>query len=567
MTTFSELGLRPELLQAVEELGFVTPTPIQDQVIPFLLTENRDLIGLAQTGTGKTAAFGLPLLNNLDPDDDRIQAVILAPTRELGLQIASDLAKFAKHQKKARTLAVYGGASIGDQIRELGKKPVVLIATPGRLIDLMERKKADLSAVRTIVLDEADEMLKMGFKDDLNSILSRIPENRRVLLFSATMPREIVRIAGSYMKDPLTVKASRINQAQSQVTHQCYPVRERNRYPVLKRIVDAEPDMYGIIFCRTKLLTQEIADRLMQDGYNADALHGDLSQAQRDFVMNKFRKRHVSLLVATDVAARGLDVNDLTHVIHYELPDDPEVYIHRSGRTGRAGKEGIALSIILPRDTFVLSRMEKRLDLRISREKVPTGRDIMTQKALAFADTLLQEPPREDFLEEVLPAVAEKLAELDREELLKRIVALKMRDMLEYYRKNPDIPMMQPDKPRTDPWNSRKKFDRSESGHPPHYPHFPREKRSHVRKERDRDGGPQVRMVFHAGRKDGLTVPQLIAHVNTSMGGRYTPLGRITLEKSVTLVEVPVESAASLQKAISQTPFKGHRVEAEILSD
>jgi ATP-dependent RNA helicase DeaD len=492
--------------------------------------------------------------------------VVLAPTRELGLQIASDLAKFAKYQKKARTLAVYGGSSIGDQIRDLAKKPVILIATPGRLLDLMERKKADLSAVRTVVLDEADEMLKMGFKDDLDAILSGTPAEKRVLLFSATMPHEIVRIAGNYMKNPETVKSGKTNQAQMLVKHICFPVREKNRYPVLKRIVDADPGMYGIIFCRTKILTQEIADQLLQDGYNADALHGDLSQAQRDFVMNKFRKRHVSLLVATDVAARGLDVNDLTHVIHYELPDDPEVYIHRSGRTGRAGKEGIAVSIVLPRDAFSLSRMEKRLNLRIDREKVPTGRDIIAKKLHAFAGELLNPPENEDQLADLLPAVYERLQDLSKEDLIARIFSREMKSQLEYYKKNPDIPMMASDKPRTDPWTSRKKFDRSESGHPSNYPHFPREKKSHFHKEREPQGD-QVRLVFHAGRKDGLTVPMLISHVNASMGGRYTPLGRITLEKAVTLIEVPADSVSLLQKAMTQTPFRGRRVETEIVSE
>ena len=377
MTTFEELGVVPELRQAIEELGFEQPMPVQEKVIPHLLKEDGDVVALAQTGTGKTAAFGLPVLQRINPDIHRPQALILSPTRELCLQIGSDLADFSKYMPAIKVLPVYGGSSIESQIRALRKGVQVIVATPGRLIDLINRGEVKLDDVHTVILDEADEMLNMGFLESIDAILEHVPAERKMLMFSATMPTEISKIAKKYMKDPVEFVVGNRNEGAANVRHIYYMVNARDKYLALKRIADDTPNIYGIIFCRTRRDTQEIADKLIADGYNADALHGDLSQQQRDIVMKKFRDRVITLLVATDVAARGLDVDDLTHVINYGLPDDTAVYTHRSGRTGRAGKTGVSIAIIHSREKGKLREIEKKIGKKFERKEVPTPQHII----------------------------------------------------------------------------------------------------------------------------------------------------------------------------------------------
>jgi ATP-dependent RNA helicase DeaD len=383
---FNETGLSPNLLKAIEEMGFETPTPIQEKTIPLILNDNKDIVALAQTGTGKTAAFGLPVIQQITLSSNSTQALVLCPTRELCLQITKDLTKFSLYQGNINIVSVYGGASINEQIRQLDKGAHIVVATPGRALDLIKRKKLKLQTISWLVLDEADEMLSMGFKDDLDAILSGTPKEKQTLLFSATMPKEISVIAKKYMSNPVEVSVGKTNQGADNVSHEYFVVHARDRYEALKRIADVNPKVYGIVFCRTRAETKEVADNLIRDGYNADALHGDLSQEMRDIVMNRFRNRRLQLLVATDVAARGLDVNDLTHVINYNLPDDPEIYIHRSGRTGRAGKKGISLSILHLKERGKLKDIERMLNKKIENKPVPSGRDICEKQLFNLID-------------------------------------------------------------------------------------------------------------------------------------------------------------------------------------
>ena len=419
---FEELGLRPELLKAVEKLGFVEPMPIQEQVIPYMLNENTDLVGLAQTGTGKTAAFGLPILNMIDVNEKKIQALVLSPTRELCIQIANDLKHYAEFIPQIKVVPVYGGENIVTQFKELDVTPQILVATPGRLIDLIERKKVSLSEIKYLVLDEADEMLNMGFIEDIETILQGVPEDRRTLLFSATMPAEIADIAKKYMKNYHEISVGIRNSGAENVEHFYYMVKAQNRYLALKRIVDINPDIYGIVFCRTRQETKEVADKLMQDGYNADALHGDLSQAQRDYVMNRFRIHNLQLLVATDVAARGLDVSDLTHIINYNLPDENEVYIHRSGRTGRAGKQGVSISIIHVKELHKIKALEKITKKQFTRLMVPNGLEICKKQLFHLIDKMENVQINDEQIDVFLPHIYKKLGYLTKEDIINRFL-------------------------------------------------------------------------------------------------------------------------------------------------
>lgn len=439
MITFQELGLKDEILQAITELGYETPMPIQEQVIPFMLNQTNDLIGLAQTGTGKTAAFGLPILNMIDESLKQIQALVLSPTRELCIQIANDVKNYASKMHNIKVVPVYGGESIVTQFRQLDVQPHILVATPGRLIDLINRGKVKLDDVRYLVLDEADEMLDMGFKEDLETILESVPDNRRTLLFSATMPNEIARIAKRYMHEATEIAIGTRNAGAENVEHIYYMVQAVNRYLALKRIVDMNPDIYGIVFCRTRQETKEVAEKLMRDGYNADALHGDLSQAQRDTVMNKFRIRNLQILVATDVAARGLDVSDLTHVINYNLPDDVEVYTHRSGRTGRANKKGVSVSIIHTRERNRIREIERMIKKEFKQMPVPNGMDICKRQLFHLIDKMEHVTVNDEQISPFMEQIFSKLQYLSKEDLLTRFVSLEFNRFLEYYKDAPDI--------------------------------------------------------------------------------------------------------------------------------
>ena len=501
-----------------------------------------DIIALAQTGTGKTAAFGLPLVQMTDTESNTTQALILCPTRELCMQITGDLTDYARYTGKLRILAVYGGASIDNQIRELKKGVHIIVATPGRLIDLIGRRAAKLNAVTTVILDEADEMLNMGFLDSINEILEEVPAGRRTLLFSATMSTEISGIARRYMENPKEITIGTKNASAENVTHGYYMVNAKDKYKVLKRIADSEPDIYGIVFCRTRKETQEIASKLIDDGYNADALHGDLSQVQRDTVMQKFRVRNIQLLIATDVAARGLDVDDLTHVINYNLPDDNEVYTHRSGRTGRAGKKGISISLLHVRDKHNLKQIERIVKRPFKAIQIPTGSEICGKQLFHWIKKLETVVTEHQEIEKFLPEITEKLSGLDREELLRRVVSLQFGKFLDDYRSGEEI--FSP-------------LDRGEM----------------ITSEADdRKGGRREysgnfkRLFINLGKTDGFYPEQLIELVNKNTS-KKVPLGKIDLLKTFSFFEVEAEYADYLIEALNNSKFNDRRVAVEIAQE
>lgn len=541
--TFDELGVIAPICQAVTELGYQQPMPVQEAVIPYLLGEPIDLIALAQTGTGKTAAFGLPLLQNVaaslekQPANGTPRALILCPTRELCLQIADDLTAYSKYLPSVRILPVYGGSSIEAQIRTLRRGVEVIVATPGRLIDLMERGAASLEGIRTVVLDEADEMLTMGFADSLKTILADVPEERHLLLFSATMPKEINAIAASYMHQPKEIIVGTKNEGNKNIRHYYYMVSAKHKYLALKRIADYYPDIYGIIFCRTRKETQEIADQLIRDGYNADALHGELSQAQRDYVMQKFRIRNLQLLVATDVAARGLDVNDLTHVIHYGLPDDVENYTHRSGRTARAGKLGISIAICHSRERGRLRDIERISHATIERKQLPSGSEICQKQLFHLADRIERVELTEDAtLDAVLPELARKLEWIDREELVKRLMLLEFRRMLDYYESEDAI---------------------EEADEKGRLPLDGKEKKRDKRNAQAEEG--MKRLFINFGKLDHMYPNKLIELVNKCVPGRVK-IGKIDLLPRFAFFEVEEADARDVIEAMSSYEVDGRRI-------
>ena len=545
---FESLGIVPPLLRAVEEMGFVTPMPIQAQVIPVILGhtqdgEGRDVVGLAQTGTGKTAAFGLPLLQNVNLGANEPQALILAPTRELCLQIAGDLQDFAKYLKGISILPVYGGSSIGSQTGALRRGVHVVVATPGRLIDLIERGAVKLHRINTLVLDEADEMLSMGFQEDIERILEEVPDNHRTMLFSATMPEQIARIARQYMHNPVEITIGHKNEGTANVKHVYYLVHAKDKYEALKRIVDFYPSIYGIIFCRTRQDTQEIASKLLADGYNADALHGDLSQQQRDFVMQKFRDRNLQLLVATDVAARGLDVDDLTHVINYGLPDDIEVYTHRSGRTGRAGKRGTSICIIHIKERRRLAEIEKVIGRKFEKGLVPTAERITEKQIFSLADRLEKVEVKEDEIQHFLEPIYKKLSWLSTEDLIKRIVSLEFNRMIEYYKDTADLDIPEEHEGK----RKRESKYESRSGQ------SDREKTSHTAE------AGFTRLHINLGKRDGLFPKQLIALMNSLVHHRIE-MGRIDLLTNFSFFEVPQRDARFVVKDMTGADWKGRQV-------
>ena len=557
LLTFDDLGVSAPLMQAVEELGFEHPMPIQAQVIPVILGhteagEGRDVVGLAQTGTGKTAAFGLPVLQNIDLRKAEPQALVLAPTRELCLQIASDLQDYSKYLKGIAILPVYGGSSIGSQIGALKRGVHVVVATPGRLIDLMERGAVSLAKVKTLVLDEADEMLNMGFQEEIEPILGGVPEDHRTMLFSATMPKTIAEIAKKYLNNAVEITIGHKNAGSANVNHVYYLVHAKDKYAALKRIVDYYPNIYGIIFCRTKLDTQEIAKNLMDEGYNADALHGDLSQEQRDLVMRKFRTRHLQLLVATDVAARGLDVDDLTHVINYGLPDDLEVYTHRSGRTGRAGKKGTSICIVHIKERRRLKDIERFIGKQFEKGQIPTTERIIEKQLFNLADRLEKVDVQEEQIEKYMDSVLKKLGWLSAEDLVKRIVSLEFNRMLEFYKGSENLDIPEERKPR-------------EKG-------AKREKRERGAVKDGAEGKAVqaepgfTRIFINLGKRDGIFPKQLIALMNAHVHHRIE-MGRIDLLSNFSFFEVPEQDARFVIKDMDGADWKGRRVSVSIAGE
>ena len=544
MKTFEELGVSPEIRKAIEEMGYENPMPVQEEVIPYLLGNGNDVVALAQTGTGKTAAFGLPLIQKIDVSRRVPQALILCPTRELCLQIAGDLTDYSKYITDLKILPVYGGSSIESQIKSLKAGVHIIVATPGRLIDLMERKVARLDTVADVVMDEADEMLNMGFTDSINAILEKVPEERNTLMFSATMSPEIARIAKTYLHDAKEITIGTKNEGSKNVHHIAYTVHAKDKYLALKRVVDFYPQIYGIIFCRTRKETQEIADKLIQDGYNADSLHGELSQAQRDLVMQKFRQRHLQLLVATDVAARGLDVNDLTHVINYGLPDDTESYTHRSGRTGRAGKTGVSIAIINLREKGKMREIERIIKKKFDLGTLPTGKEICEQQLIKLIDDIEKVKVDEEEIETFLPGIYRKLEWLSKEDLIKRVVSMEFNRFLDYYKNAAEI-----EQPKG---NEKRESQKERKDHG-----SDREKTS-----RKAEKG-YTRLFLNLGKTDGFYANQIIELINRNLKKERIEIGRIDLMQNFSFFEIAEAQAPMVIKALNKTTANGRRVIVE----
>ena len=538
MKTFEELGVSQEIRKAIEEMGYENPMPVQEEVIPYLLGNGNDVVALAQTGTGKTAAFGLPLIQKIDVKNCVPQALVLCPTRELCLQIAGDLTDYSKYITDLKILPVYGGSSIDSQIRSMKRGVHIIVATPGRLIDLMERKVARLETVRNVVMDEADEMLNMGFTDSINTILENVPKDRNTLMFSATMSPEIARIAKTYLHDAKEITIGTKNEGSKNVNHVAYIVHAKDKYLALKRVVDFYPQIYGIVFCRTRKETQEIADKLIQDGYSADSLHGELSQAQRDLVMQKFRQRHLQLLVATDVAARGLDVDSLTHVINYGLPDDIESYTHRSGRTGRAGKTGISIAIINLREKGKMREIERIIKKKFEVSELPTGKEICEQQLIKVIDDIEKVKVSEEEIETFLPEVYRKLDWLSKEDLIKRVVSLEFNRFLDYYKNAPEIEQPKANDKKAETKESRK-GDKEKVG-------------------RKAEKG-YTRLFLNLGKTDGFYTNQIIDLVNRNLKKERIQIGRIDLMQNFSFFEVIQEQTPQVIKALNKVVLSGGR--------
>lgn len=532
MNSFKETPIIDSILKAITELGFEKPTPIQAQTIPHLLESKGDLIATAQTGTGKTAAFGLPSIQLTRVDQKETQTLVLCPTRELCVQITKDLSQYAKYIKGVNTVAVYGGASIETQIRAIKKGAHIVVGTPGRTKDLIKRKKLKIENIQRLILDEADEMLSMGFKDDLDAILSNTPGDKQTLLFSATMSKRIISITKQYMQNPIQIAAARVNMGADNVKHIYYMVHAKDRYAVLKRIADMNPDIYGITFCRTRRETKEVAHKLMHDGYNADAIHGDLSQAQRDEVMGRFRKGQLHMLVATDVAARGLDVDNLTHVINYNLPDDSEIYVHRSGRTGRAGKSGISIAIIHTREKRKIKDIERISRISFTKELVPSGQDICTKQLYALIDKIEKVNVDEGQIEPFLPTIYEKLSWLDRESLIKHFVSAEFNRFLSYYKNARDINV-------SDRKSNRKNRNKT---HRTSYTNF----------------------FINLGSKNNLEPVKLIGLINQALKSGTIEIGRIEIMKKFSFFELDERESGNLLKGMKGLKFEGTPVLVEV---
>ena len=543
MNSFTESNLSPEIIKAVGELGYEQPTEIQKQTIPFILSDIRDLIALAATGTGKTAAFSLPILDMIDDTSRKIQLLVLCPTRELCLQITKDIKNYTKYLPNIKTVAVYGGSSIVEQIRSLREKPQIIVGTPGRVIDLIGRKALDFSAIHWLVLDEADEMLSMGFKDDLETILKETPDEKQTFLFSATMNKEVERISKNYLTNPHKISVGSINAVKKNISHEYYVVSYRQKKEALKRLIDANPNQYSIIFCRTRAETQEVADFLMQNGYAADALHGDLSQAQRDTVMKKFRLKNIEILVATDVAARGLDVNSLTHVVHYSLPDDPEVFVHRSGRTGRAGKDGISMALIKPEETRKLKQIKAQTKIELAEKQIPKGEEIIKAQVAGVFDKLLTEHDDYfDFDDNLIP----DLSQFSKEELVHQLLQFQLKDLALYYKDRNDLSAQKLSKEEDLP-STRRDRDRKRG------------------KDRKKNSSDMVRFFFNLGKRDKLRKVDMLDIINkaTAKSKRRADIGDIEILDKFTFFEVEKSFKNEIISNISYMKFKGKEMRAE----
>ena len=540
MNPFSTLGIRHDIVNAITELGFETPTPIQEQAIPVLLTGNNDFVGLAQTGTGKTAAFGLPLLELLDFEENYPQALILCPTRELCLQITSDINKYSKDMKNVNVVAVYGGANISDQLRQIKRGVQIVVATPGRMLDIINRKAINFSQVGFVVLDEADEMLNMGFQEDIDSILSTTPDDKKTWLFSATMPSEVRRIAKKYMTDPFELTMGTKNAGNVNIEHEYYVVRARDKYAAFKRIVDFNPEIFGIVFCRTKIETQEIAESLVKDGYNADALHGDLSQQQRDKVMKRYRDRSLQLLIATDVAARGIDVQDVTHVINYSLPDEIENYTHRSGRTGRAGKTGISIAIINSKEQGKIRQIERVLGKQFTKNEIPNGFDVCEKQLFGLVHKVQQVEVNDAQIEQYIPRIMDEFKDLDKEAIIKRFVSLEFNRFLEYYSTAPDL---------NAPAHEDRTGDRGD------------------RSFKSSTSVGYTRLFMNLGSVDDFTRGDMLGFIcnNTKVSGKS--IGKIDLKGVFTFFEVENAFAEQVQQGFKSVDYQGRPVRIELAGD
>lgn len=540
MKNFSDIKLNENIAKSLDELGFISPTPIQSKTIPLLLDTKQDLIGAAQTGTGKTAAFGIPSIHLTDTSDKSVQTLILCPTRELCIQITKDLKKYSKYVKGIQIVPVYGGASMETQIRALKKGSQIVVGTPGRTKDMIKRKKLSLVSIDRVVLDEADEMLSMGFKEDLDFILSKATAGVQKLLFSATMPKKVTSIIKNYMKNPVTIAVDPVNTAATNVLHQYHVVQAKDRYETVKRIADINPNIYGIVFCRTRRETKVVSNRLMVDGYNADALHGDLSQSQRDEVMNRFRKSQLQLLVATDVAARGLDVNNLSHIINYNLPDDPEIYTHRSGRTGRAGRTGISIAIVHSRELRRLKDIEKISGVTFSKELVPTGEDICKKQLYALIDKIKNIEVDNEKIEPFLSSIHKKLDGLDRDQLIKHFVYAEFSRFISYYKNARDVNVF-----------SAKKSSRSRTD----------------KKSRGRDNSSKnnfTRFHINIGTKHRLNPLKLISLINESLNSDIHEIGKIEILKTFSFFEIDSIVSQELLETLNETKFNNVKVKVDI---
>jgi ATP-dependent RNA helicase DeaD len=542
MNPFIELGIRHDIVNAISELGFENPTPIQEQSIPVLLTGSNDFVGLAQTGTGKTAAFGLPLLELLNFEENYPQALVLCPTRELCLQITNDIKNYSKKMDNVHVVAVYGGASISDQLRQIKRGVQIVVATPGRMLDIINRKAIDFTKVKFVVLDEADEMLNMGFQEDIDSILSTTPDEKKTWLFSATMPTEVRRIAKKYMNEPFELTMGAKNTGNVNIEHEYYIVRARDKYAAFKRIVDFNPDIFGIVFCRTKIETQEIAESLIKDGYNADSLHGDLSQQQRDKVMKRYRDRSLQLLIATDVAARGIDVNDVTHVINYSLPDEVENYTHRSGRTARAGKTGVSIAIVNAKELGKIRQIERVIGKKFVKAEIPTGFDVCEKQLFSIVHKVNNVTVNEEQIEQYLPRILEEFKDMSKEDFIKRFVSIEFNIFLDYYKNAPDL---------NAPQEEGRRFERNDE-------------RGGERREGGSGKSEYTRLFINLGSVDEFNRGDLLGYIcnQSKISGRT--VGKIDVKGVYSFFEVPNADVEKVMAGFTGAEFKGRPVRIEV---